>query len=167
VQRSAYPDRYSAWEDRAAGWIKEMTLVPSRLPGTSSGGQCPSTKFDERVQSDTLKLMRCVYASFPAIATIGTIRAGTGDHGDGLAADFMLRDPRKPASNEYGWSIARWCRNNAATYGVKYVIFADKIWSVERTTEGWRPYRHPSGSMTDTDRHLDHVHVSTYGNKAR
>ena len=166
VQRSAYPDRYAAWEDEAAGWIKEMTIVPSRLPGTGTSSQCPATKFDERVQSDTLKLMRCVYANFNQISTIGTIRAGTGEHSKGLAADFMLRDYRKDSVREYGWSIARWCRNNAKQFGIQYVIFADKIWNIERNSEGWRDYTHPSGSRTDTDRHLDHVHVTTYGNKA-
>jgi hypothetical protein len=41
------------------------------------------------------------------------------------------------------------------------VIYHQQIWTVQRSSEGWR-------SMSDrgspTANHMDHVHVSVYGN---
>ena len=58
-----------------------------------------------------------------------------------------------------GWEVARWLRANAGRLGVSEVIHAQKIWTVQRSSEGWR-------SMSDqgnaTANHYDHVHVSVY-----
>lgn len=88
---------------------------------------------------------------------VGTIhgfglRDNVSDHPLGLALDFMVyQDKRK------GDQVAAWCQANASAYGVKNVIWFQKIWTVERQSEGWR-------SMDDrgsaTANHFDHVHVS-------
>ena len=63
------------------------------------------------------------------------------------------------SSSSVGWDIANWTRANASTLGVSEVIYSQKIWTVQRSSEGWR-------SMSDrgsaTANHYDHVHVSVY-----
>ncbi|MGL5866083.1 MAG: M23 family metallopeptidase, partial [Dermatophilaceae bacterium] len=51
-------------------------------------------------------------------------------------------------------------QDNAADLGVKYVIWRQRIWSVERADEGWRPMA-DRGSVTEN--HFDHLHVSLTG----
>jgi hypothetical protein len=44
-------------------------------------------------------------------------------------------------------------------HGVSYVIYSQRIWSVDRAGEGWR-YMSDRGSSTAN--HYDHVHVTTF-----
>jgi hypothetical protein len=41
------------------------------------------------------------------------------------------------------------------------VIYRQHIWTVQRSSEGWRPM---SDRGSPTANHMDHVHVSVYGN---
>jgi hypothetical protein len=65
-------------------------------------------------------------------------------------------------SGSTGWRVAKWVRANRKALGVSEIIYAQKIWTVQRGSEGWR-------SMSDrgnaTANHFDHVHVSVYGNR--
>jgi hypothetical protein len=62
-----------------------------------------------------------------------------------------------------GWSVANWAAHNAAKLNVAEVIFYDRIWTVARSTEGWRPYVHAEAvGDPDTLQHRDHVHISVY-----
>lgn len=80
------------------------------------------------------------------------LRANESDHPLGLALDFMTeKDMAK------GQALAEYVKSNAQAYGIKYVIWNQKIWSVERAAEGWRSME-DRGS--DTANHKDHVHVS-------
>jgi hypothetical protein len=45
--------------------------------------------------------------------------------------------------------------------GVSEVIWSQRIWTVERSSDGWR-WMEDRGS--DTANHYDHVHVTVYGN---
>lgn len=89
------------------------------------------------------------------IKTIGGYRAGgsrdPAGHPSGLALDLMVSDPKR------GTSLAEYARANARRLGVKYVIWRQRIWSVARSGEGWRPME-DRGSPTQN--HMDHVHVS-------
>jgi hypothetical protein len=80
-------------------------------------------------------------------------RPNATDHDDGLALDFMT----KGAS---GNALAAYAMANAKRLGVKYVIWNQRIWSVGRANEGWRPME-DRGSATAN--HKDHVHVSFVG----
>ena len=66
------------------------------------------------------------------------------------------------SNSTVGWQLANWVRANAKRLGVSEVIYSQKIWTVQRGSEGWR-------SMSDrgsaTANHYDHVHVSVYGNR--
>jgi hypothetical protein len=81
------------------------------------------------------------------------------DHYTGRAIDIMLT-PLGPENTELGWRIAVYLQSNAQRLGITYMIWQGRIWSTARAAEGWRPYRHPSGSVSQTLQHLDHVHVS-------
>ena len=50
-------------------------------------------------------------------------------------------------------------RADASELGVSYVIYAQRIWSVERGGEGWRGM---SNRGSSTANHYDHVHVSVF-----
>jgi hypothetical protein len=81
------------------------------------------------------------------------------DHYTGRAVDVMLT-PLGPANTALGWQVALHLQANAETLGITYLIWDARIWSAGRAVEGWRPYRHPSGSRNATLLHLDHIHVS-------
>lgn len=84
------------------------------------------------------------------------LRPNESDHPLGLALDFMTKDKAK------GDALAEYVKANASAYGVKYVIWWGRIWSVARNGEGWRGYVPPNGGSDDTSMHKDHVHVSFY-----
>lgn len=89
----------------------------------------------------------------------------TSDHPKGRACDFavghigVLPDPDERV---VGWQLAHWLQAYADDLGVTYVIWDGRIWSVARSSEGWREYT--GGGVYDpsspTGGHFDHVHVS-------
>jgi hypothetical protein len=80
-------------------------------------------------------------------------------HYDGRALDVFFR-PVTPDGRARGWALASWAVAHARELGIATVIYDDRIWTLRRSAEGWRAYRHPSGNTTHPVlRHLDHVHV--------
>lgn len=69
--------------------------------------------------------------------------ADKSDHAFGLALDFMGGKQ----------NLADYVQKNAMALNVKYVIYNNRIWSVDRADEGWRAY-------DGADPHTSHVHVS-------
>lgn len=121
---------------------KPLSIAASCTNGTSvPDGVSPNIK----------KVHQAVCANFPEVSTYGTFR-GDGEHAQGIAVDIMTSGAR-------GWEIAEFVRANYAALGVSYVIYSQKIWSVERSGEGWRGM---SDRGSATANHYDHVHVTTY-----
>lgn len=124
--------------------------------GSSSGGidTSPCAKVEGIVgglTSRTGKVARAVCNEFSGVSSFGGRRPGDdGYHGSGQAVDVMV-------SGDYGWQIARWARANAGSLGIIEVIYQQKIWTKQRSGDGWR-------SMSDrgsaTANHNDHVHIS-------
>jgi hypothetical protein len=83
---------------------------------------------------------------------VGGYRSSSGDHGERLAADFMVY---KKATK--GDRIARFAKKHHRQLNVTYVIWYQRIWSVDRARAGWRRME-DRGSLTAN--HRDHVHVS-------
>jgi hypothetical protein len=81
----------------------------------------------------------------------GYRESNSSDHARRLAADFMV------AKHAKGDRIARFSRTHHRQLNISYVIWDQRIWSVERAGEGWRPMD-DAGSATAN--HKDHVHVS-------
>ena len=96
---------------------------------------------------------RSVCALFPEVTTYGGLRSD-GEHGQGRALDIMV------SSDSLGDAIAAWARANSDALGVSEVIWAQHIWTVQRSSEGWRLLE-DRGSVTAN--HYDHVHVTVYG----
>lgn len=148
-----------AWKKRTV-WVLKTYLArskPQPQPTTApaarvSGAPCPDgSSVESGLQPNTVKLYRAVCAAFPAVNAWGG-RSGSGDHGAGRALDIMSR-------GSLGDAIASYVRSHASKFGVSEVIWAQRIWSVQRSSEGWRPMEN-RGSTTAN--HYDHVHVSVY-----
>jgi hypothetical protein len=132
-------------------WVTSGYFSDEKPP--TLGGECTNgSSIDSGVSASIVAIHRAVCANFPEITSYGTLRGGGGDHGSGRAIDIMVSGAR-------GWEVANFVRENYVALGVSYVIYSQRIWSVERGGEGWRgmPNR---GSATAN--HYDHVHVSVF-----
>ena len=117
-----------------------------------SGAPCSDgSAVESGLQANTIKVYRAVCAAFPEVSSWGG-RSGSGDHGAGLALDIMC-------TGSLGDAVAAYVRAHAGELGVSEVIWAQRIWTVQRGSEGWRPM---SDRGSSTANHYDHVHVSTY-----
>lgn len=141
--------------DRESRWVTEGYLAdekPAAGP-VGTGGTCTNgTSVPGGVSGNIRNIHAAVCSRWPSIGSYGTLRGGGGDHGRGRAIDIMI-------SGQTGWDIANYLRANAGAFGISYVIYAQRIWSVERGGEGWRPMS-DRGSVTAN--HYDHVHVSVF-----
>ena len=79
-----------------------------------------------------------------------------GDHGKGLAIDFMV-----PVSSSLGDQIADYAIQNMASRGINYIIWKQRFYAPYDSKYGpaytWNPMP-DRGSVTEN--HYDHVHVS-------
>ena len=79
-----------------------------------------------------------------------------GDHGKGLAIDFMV-----PVSSALGDQVADYAIQNMASRGISYVIWKQRFYAPFPSKYGpaytWNPMP-DRGSITEN--HYDHVHVS-------
>ncbi|GAA1388569.1 hypothetical protein [Luteococcus peritonei] len=103
--------------------------------------------------ANAVTVLRAINASFPQVTSIGGLRQGSDaqDHATGHALDLMV------SHQATGDQIAAWLQQHAQELGIKYVIWRQHIWSVQRQGEGWRAMA-DRGSATAN--HYDHVHVS-------
>lgn len=90
------------------------------------------------------------------VDVIGGVRVDPGsDHHTGLAIDLMV--PLTDEGAATGDAIAADAVEHAEALGISYVIWQQRIWSVERAAEGWRAME-DRGSPTAN--HMDHPHLS-------
>jgi hypothetical protein len=135
------------------GWVKTKSLVTGRPLSKTA---CKSGSGVEKgLQPDTIRVHRVVCALFPQITRFGG-RSGGGEHATGQALDIMTKDV------ELGTTIATVMRAHAKELGVSQVIWRQHIWTVQMSGGGWRPMKDRGSS---TANHMDHVHVTTYGNR--
>ncbi|CAM1661225.1 LysM peptidoglycan-binding domain-containing protein [Streptococcus mitis] len=96
-------------------------------------------------------------ANLFGITSFSGYRPGdSGDHGKGLAIDFMV-----PESSELGDKIAEYAIQNMASRGISYLIWKQRFYAPFDSKYGpantWNPMP-DRGSVTEN--HYDHVHVS-------
>ena len=100
---------------------------------------------------------------FGPFISIGCYRPGTfGEHPLGRACDFMLSSGGvmpSAADVQRGYQIAAWAQANAATLGIMYVIYRQRIWDIRIASAGWQLMA-DGGSITAN--HFDHVHISVF-----
>lgn len=140
--------------DGKARWVTRGYLSdekPAAVVAPAEASCTNGTSVPSGVSPNIAAVHRAVCANFPSITTYGTFRSD-GEHAQGIAVDIMV-------SGELGWQVAEFVRANYADLGVSYLIYSQRIWSVERAGEGWRPMS-DRGSVTAN--HYDHVHVTTY-----
>ena len=96
-------------------------------------------------------------ANLFGITSFSGYRPGdSGDHGKGLAIDFMV-----PVSSALGDQIADYAIQNMANRGINYIIWKQRFYAPYDSIYGpaytWNPMP-DRGSITEN--HYDHVHVS-------
>ena len=99
-------------------------------------------------------------ANLFGITSFSGYRPGdSGDHGKGLAIDFMI-----PEGSELGDKIAEYAIQNMASRGISYIIWKQRFYAPFDSKYGpantWNPMP-DRGSVTEN--HYDHVHVSMNG----
>ncbi|VTF11804.1 LysM domain-containing protein [Streptococcus pneumoniae] len=99
-------------------------------------------------------------ANLFGITSFSGYRPGdSGDHGKGLAIDFMV-----PESSELGDKIAEYAIQNMASRGISYIIWKQRFYAPFDSKYGpantWNPMP-DRGSVTEN--HYVHVHVSMNG----
>ncbi len=140
-------------------WVTDKFLAKKK-PSASAGGlstaACASgSGMESGLTKDAVRVHRALCARYPQVTSFGGRRSSNDFHGSGQAVDVMI------SNSTVGWQMARWVQANAKRLGVSEIIYAQKIWTVQRGSEGWRPM---SDRGSATANHYDHVHVSVYGN---
>jgi hypothetical protein len=115
-----------------------------------STAPCPDGSGTESgLTSSAVRLYRAVCNAFPALSSYGGYD-GHGEHSTGRAIDFKVSD------SSLGQAVADWCRAHAGELGLSDIIWSQRIWTAQRSGEGWRSME-DRGSATAN--HYDHVHV--------
>jgi hypothetical protein len=147
-------------------WVRSEYLS-SKKPSSSSTSAAASNGIsyapcasgsgvESGLTPDAIRVHRAICARFPQVTTYYGVRADSLPyHPSGRALDSMISD------STIGWQIANFVRANASRLGASEVIYSQRIWTVQRSSEGWR-YMSDRGSATAN--HYDHVHVTVYGN---
>jgi len=145
--------------DGKARWVREDFLARKRPaaqpaePAGLSGAACATgSGVEAPLVRNAIDVHRAVCARFPQISTYGGYRPGGGYHSRGQALDIMVSGAR-------GLEVARFLQAHAKELGVMELIYQQRIWTVQRASEGWR---HMSDRGSATDNHYDHVHVTVY-----
>jgi hypothetical protein len=159
--------RYVSYRGKGR-WVKNKYLSKTKPKSTTSGSSssgagggisgapCPGgSSVESGLTPDAIRVHRALCHRYPQFTSFLGRRSSSGNHGSGRALDCMISD------SSVGWAAAKWLRANAKSLGVSEVIYRQQIWTVQRSSDGWR-------SMSDrgspTANHMDHVHVSVYGN---
>jgi uncharacterized protein YgiM (DUF1202 family) len=142
--------------NKAARWVTAKYLAKTRPSSTAPG----TYAVEKGLQPNAIRLHRASRARFPQITTYyGVRRANTPDHPAGRALDIMIPRYKTKAGRALGFEVANWARANARSLRIKYVIWDQRIWNIERDREGWR---FMASRGNDSANHKNHVHVTVY-----
>lgn len=137
----------------AVRWVTAKYLTDS-IP--DSTGTRPGKITLPGLRPNTASILADAQVRFPQVTTYYGVRADPlPDHPSGRALDLMIPNHRN--NKALGDDIAAWLKANASRYNIEYVIWDQHIWSVARSSEGWRYMADRGG---DTANHKDHVHVT-------
>lgn len=110
------------------------------------------TKCTGSATSGAEKLRDMILQSWNGTKSMGiyncrSVRGGSALslHGEGRAIDIG-------GSHSTMKQLAQWCVDYSGWYGIQEVIFDSKIWSSNKSEQGWRKY-------TGINKHTDHVHI--------
>jgi len=168
VQRSADGSAYEQHEPSARVLASALTgYSPAAFSCVVDAPDLPRQEAgDNGLTPRANALLDEVRRAFGAVPAGGFAAGGvdTGHspgsaHYEGRAVDFFFR-PVNAANTRRGWALAQYLAANADRFALRTVIFDDRIWTADRSDQGWREYDEPESSGDPTVvRHLDHVHV--------
>ena len=140
----------------AARWVTARYLSKTRPAGIPTSWQT----VERGLQPNAVRVHRAARSRFPSISTYyGVRRDITPDHPAGRALDVMIPRYKTTSGRNLGSAVANWARANARSQRIRYVIWDQKIWNIERDREGWR---HMASRGSDSANHRDHVHITVY-----
>ncbi len=139
-------------------WVTNDYLAVTKptTPATSAalpiaGKPCPGTSgVESGLTPAAIRVYRAVCNNFPQITSYGGYDPH-GEHSSGRAIDIVTSDVA------LGTAIAEFLRANARELGLYNVIWRQRIFTVQRASEGWRLMADRGSS---TANHYGHVHVS-------
>ncbi|WP_433019817.1 SH3 domain-containing protein [Kribbella sp. CA-294648] len=147
--------------DGVVRWVKAQYLSATKPAAGVVGGisleACKSgSSVENGLTADAVRVHRAVCNKFPNITSYGGLRSGDSgsEHSSGRGLDVMV-------SGSEGQEVADWLRANRKKLGISELIYSQRIWTVQRSSDGWRSMEDRGGP---TANHEDHVHVSVYGN---
>lgn len=135
--------------------------------GTDPGNLVDDPTTNRTITARTAHILAQVKTRFPTTAwsCFSPQRPGqVSEHSLGRACDGTFGNSighkATGPSLTLGWQVTNWMKANARTLGVEYLIWQGRIWSVARSSEGWRAYN--GGGIFDpgsvTGGHFDHLH---------
>lgn len=138
----------------------EQSQAPSRTYSAPAApdyaGLAVAKSENAGLQSQTAAFKEEVANLFGITSFSGYRPGDSGDHGKGLAIDFMV-----PVSSALGDQIAGYAVQNMASRGINYIIWKQRFYAPYDSKYGpaytWNPMP-DRGSVTEN--HYDHVHVS-------
>ena len=150
TEAQSAPETYQAEPSQGASTTYAAPVAPdyasiAASKSENAGLQPQTAAFKEEV------------ANLFGITSFSGYRPGdSGDHGKGLAIDFMV-----PVSSALGDQIADYAIQNMASRGISYIIWKQRFYAPYDSKYGpaytWNPMP-DRGSVTEN--HYDHVHVS-------
>jgi hypothetical protein len=169
VQRSGFPEAY---EDHA----EDGRALASALTGYSPHAfTCQVDDVDGLDEEDlnpagltprAAKVRRDLERAFGPQSLGGFAPGGVRDghkegsaHYDGRAVDVFFRPINEP-NRRLGWALAHYLVAHADRLDIATVIFDARIWTANKSDDGWRKYEPGDGPGDQAVRlHRDHVHV--------
>lgn len=138
----------------------EQSQTPSRTYAAPAApdyaGLAVAKSENAGLQPQTVAFKEEVANLFGITSFSGYRPGDSGDHGKGLAIDFMV-----PVSSALGDQIAEYAVKNMASRGINYIIWKQRFYAPYDSKYGpaytWNPMP-DRGSVTEN--HYDHVHVS-------
>jgi hypothetical protein len=153
VQHSADGSAYASHEEDARVLASALTgyspgAFTCVIPAADVSAQKPQanglTRRANRVRDDLTRMFPALPLAVP----------GKRSHSQALTVTVDTVD----ANRRTGWAIATYLVANADRLGVNSVAFDGRVWSVNRSTDGWRTWQ--TGGKSNISRGAGQVHVA-------
>ncbi|VHM50098.1 lysM domain protein [Streptococcus pyogenes] len=157
---SAAPAQAPAEKEETSAPAAQKAVADTTSVATSNGlSYAPNHAYNPMnagLQPQTAAFKEAVASAFGITSFSGYRPGDPGDHGKGLAIDFMV-----PENSALGDQVAQYAIDHMAERGISYVIWKQRFYAPFASIYGpaytWNPMP-DRGSITEN--HYDHVHVS-------
>ncbi|MEU7279764.1 hypothetical protein AB0A69_13410 [Streptomyces sp. NPDC045431] len=139
VQRSGFPQAYAKHEPDAALLAAALTGRSAASLTCTPGSAVPEAGDPAKVRAELVRsfgeevLPKAQGAASSEIALpVAALVESAGPEGAAAGGDDGTEGSRR------GWELAQWAVAQADALGIAQVSYAGRVWSVERSAEGWR-----------------------------